>query len=65
MSEQESLITFHSPAREVMRIVPTETGVDVVVADGITMTEAAVQFIKTVRALLSNDVTYSRTTTEV
>lgn len=61
MSEQESLITFYDPAREVMRIVPTETGFDVVIADGITMTEAAEQFIKTVRGLLNNDFTIAAT----
>lgn len=65
MSEQESLITFHNPVREVVRIVPTETGFDVIVADGVTMTEAAEQFIKTVRALINNDVTFPLASSKV
>ena len=57
MSEQESLMTFYSHAREVLRIMPTATGFDVVIPDDVTMTEAAEQFIKTVRAFINGDVT--------
>ncbi|NBT57703.1 hypothetical protein EBT16_02850 [bacterium] len=49
-----SLLSFREPGREVMRIVPTEDGFDIEIAEGITITEAAQKFICIVKELLAN-----------
>jgi hypothetical protein len=41
------------PSKEIFRITPTETGFDVVIPEGITLTEAAQTFIDAVNDLLS------------
>ena len=54
MSEEETKITFRDisvPPREILRIVPTETGWDVVIPPDVTLTEAAQKFIDTVNEL--------------
>jgi hypothetical protein len=52
LANPETSIAFSQPGREVMRIVPTETGFDVKIPDGVTMTEAAKTFIETVKQML-------------
>jgi hypothetical protein len=52
LANPETSIAFSQPGREVMRIAPTETGFDVKIPDGVTMTEAAKTFIETVEQML-------------
>ena len=54
MSEEETMIRFIDTGtpKEWFRIVPTETGWDVVIPEDVTLTEAAQKFIDTVNGML-------------
>ena len=59
MSEQRTKFIFSSgnasgtgPTKEILRIVPNETGWDVVIPHDVTLTEAAQKFIDTVNGML-------------
>ena len=51
-SRHEIMVFDASINRIFMRIKPTDAGFDIEIPDGVTMTEAAEQFIETVRAIL-------------
>lgn len=51
---EQSAIIVSDPGREVLRICHTDTGFDVIIPDGITMTEAAEKFIESIRPMLAN-----------
>ena len=40
------------PTKEIVRIIPTDTGFDVRIPEGVTLTEAASRFIEAVRGML-------------
>jgi len=56
MNDEETKIAFKEvntePPREILKIVPTETGFDVVIPDNVTLTEAAQKFIDMVNEML-------------
>jgi len=56
MNDEETKIAFKEvntePPREILKIVPTKTGFDVVIPDSVTLTEAAQKFIETVNEML-------------
>lgn len=49
----DTKVGFSRANREILRIVPTETGFDIKIPEGIEPTEAAEEFIKIVRELLA------------
>lgn len=51
-SNDNSYLTVTKQSREVLRVTPTETGFDVVIPDGITMTEAAQIFVNAVKDII-------------
>jgi hypothetical protein len=55
MSEEETKITFRDvsvPPKEILRIVPTETGWDICIPEDVTLTEAAQRFVNAVNEIL-------------
>lgn len=50
----EGQLRFHEPTREYLRIVPTDSGFDVQIPEGVTLTEAASRFIEAVRKQLTD-----------
>lgn len=50
----EGQLRFNEPTREYLRIVPTDSGFDVQIPEGVTLTEAASRFIEAVRKQLND-----------
>lgn len=47
-TESHITITRGADAREILRLIPTETGFNVLIPEGVTMTEAARDFVEAV-----------------
>jgi hypothetical protein len=56
LEKQKTQVVFHEYPKEILRIVPTEKGFDIVIAEGVETTEAVEVFIDAVRRRINTGV---------